>query len=766
MQGSSQGIRIGFVQKILAVAIAGIFLVIGVLSWTTMSYIERDIDENARKQLDLAINLELALIDEHLARLQAQAATVAENSKLRFDLQQGDFAAVAHDLRRLKQAMPHTHILTLVDPSGTVLARANSDRTGQRFTAGGLVSLALQGGPVASPEIIPESEWGPEGNDIRRMVTLPIQPTEGAEHRQERILTDALALVGAAPVKDDDGRVVAVVVAAEVLNQNHTIVDEVHRRTNGLVSATIALDGVRVTTNVKRKDAQGRPTDNRAVGTLYSIPVMESLRAGQEYRGRALVVDEWQKTVYVPLTDHTGRVIAGPYVGIPEAAFFALRDRFAGTLGPVAGLSIAAVIAMSLFIGRLLHQSFSTLREAAERIAQGDLTVTDLGVRRNDEIGDLARAFEGMTAGMRSLLTSLMGAIENLLQAVGRIGRISHDLGDSSQKVSASISEVSAGAQEQNESVVATTAIIGQVRQAIDQIAEGARQQQQSVGRTSEIFVEAARAVSQVAQEAQEVNAFASQALAAARSGGQAVENTLDSMNRISMSTQEVAESIRELGRHSQQIGEIVELIRTIAEQTNLLALNAAIEAARGGDHGRGFAVVAQEVRRLADRSSKATEDISALLGAIQRGVEKSVQAIEAGLKEVETGSTLGSEARKALAEILAAMERTNDKAQAIAEAAEQVAAGTKEAVQAMDDVAHITETNTAATKEMAALSGQMSQAMERIASVSEANAAAAQEVARLMEETRAKAEEIAASTQALARLAQQLEQQAVQFKV
>src|SRR5690606_2661578 len=115
--------------------------------------------------------------------------------------------------------------------------------------------------------------------------------------------------------------------------------------------------------------------------------------------------------------------------------------------------------------------------------------------------------------------------------------------------------------------------------------------------------------------------------------------------------------------------------IREIADQTNLLALNAAIEAARAGEHGKGFAVVADEVRRLAERSGRATQEIAALVSTIQGGVERSVQAMEAGLRDVETSAALGAAARGALEEILAAMRRTSEKAEDIAAAAQQVAA-------------------------------------------------------------------------------------------
>ena len=759
-------LRVGFVVKIFGFSIACVLAVSGILGWTTLSYIERDIEANARTQLDLAINLELALIDQYLERVKGYAATVAQDQTLIEQLQAGDYASAAQTLRRSQQVMPGTHILTVVDPSFNVVARANSSQRGGTMRLSGLVAQALEGRLVASAEIIPESEWAQEGDAIRRMVTMPVRPSEESQWRDGDMLTDALALVGVAPIRTTDGQVLGAVVAAEILNRNYTIVDEVQQRTGGLVSATIALDGVQVSTNVRLKDAQGNPTDTRALGTTFSSTIMQSLWAGQRYQGRALVVGEWQKTVYVPLYDHVGRVIGGAYVGIPEHNFFALRNQFLGTLMPVLIIGTVGIMALSVVLGRPLSRAFRQLMDAAERISQGDLTVEGVDVHSNDEIGDLARAFGVMARSMREVLRSLLRAVDEVLSAVAQLGSVSDKLSISAQQVSDSIARVAQGAEEQNRSVTDTTEIIAQVRQAIEQIAAGARLQSENVQATSTIFSEAAKAIEQVAQGAQDVSAAASQALQAAVSGGEAVQKTLDSMSRISQSTGHVAESIRELGRHSAQIGEIVQLIREIADQTNLLALNAAIEAARAGEHGKGFAVVADEVRRLAERSSKATQEIAALVNSIQSGVERSVQAMETGLKDVETSAALGAEARRALDDILEAMRRTSEKAEDIAAAAEQVAASANEVAGAMANVARVTESNTAATTQMAASSERMSDAMERIATVSEANASAAADVATLMGEMNAHARDIAAAADSLARLARSLQAQAARFKV
>lgn len=137
-------------------------------------------------------------------------------------------------------------------------------------------------------------------------------------------------------------------------------------------------------------------------------------------------------------------------------------------------------------------------------------------------------------------------------------------------------------------------------------------------------------------------------------------------MERIKTTVTESGERIKQLGEQSKAIGEIIQVIDDIAEQTNLLALNAAIEAARAGEHGKGFAVVADEVRKLAERSGKATKEIANLIISIQKGTDNAVSAMEKGISEVENGSRFAHDAGQALKEILVTVERANQQVQII----------------------------------------------------------------------------------------------------
>ena len=146
-----------------------------------------------------------------------------------------------------------------------------------------------------------------------------------------------------------------------------------------------------------------------------------------------------------------------------------------------------------------------------------------------------------------------------------------------------------------------------------------------------------------------EVSEVSAAAAEAAANGLAAVDKTADGMARIKSAVEASAVKVTELGAKGDQIGAIVETIDDIADQTNLLALNAAIEAARAGEQGKGFAVVADEVRKLAERSGRATKEIAALIAEVQQGTEEAVKAMTVGAAEVEAGAQLAVDSKTAL---------------------------------------------------------------------------------------------------------------------
>jgi len=274
-----------------------------------------------------------------------------------------------------------------------------------------------------------------------------------------------------------------------------------------------------------------------------------------------------------------------------------------------------------------------------------------------------------------------------------------------------------------------------------------------------------AGAILEVANMAQELSANTSQTTAVAGKGREAVGKTLEEMELIKNSVFQTAGQVQALGEQSKEIGQIIQVIDDIAEQTNLLALNAAIEAARAGDHGKGFAVVADAVRKLAERSSKATKEIAELIIAIQTGTQSAVKAMQQNTQEVELGSRLANEAFESLAEIISMIDGAAEQIRNISSAAEEMSANSSQAVESVESVAGVTQENLASTEEMTLSSEQVVSSVSTISGLSENSAATAQEVSASAEELTASSEEVAAHSNKLAELSEKLKNSISIFK-
>lgn len=312
------------------------------------------------------------------------------------------------------------------------------------------------------------------------------------------------------------------------------------------------------------------------------------------------------------------------------------------TIGVLLGVLVATIIVRSVTGG------ISRMVATIEEIAANDLTGEDMQTASEDEIGKAGDALNRMKNNLRQMIQSIAGTAEHVASA--------------SEELSSTATIQAEGAETQ--------------KGKTDQVATAMQEMSATVLQISENSAKAADASRQAAETA--------------RKGGGIVEETLARMRAIAESVSGTAKRVEELGKSSDQIGRIVNVINDIADQTNLLALNAAIEAARAGEQGRGFAVVADEVRKLAERTTSATKEIAQMIQTLQNETQVAVAAMEEGRKRVDEGVQTTAQAGDALKEIIGTSQNVGEVITQIATAASQQSSASEEINQNMESIAQL----------------------------------------------------------------------------
>ncbi|MCU8058970.1 methyl-accepting chemotaxis protein [Shewanella sp. SM34] len=268
----------------------------------------------------------------------------------------------------------------------------------------------------------------------------------------------------------------------------------------------------------------------------------------------------------------------------------------------------------------------------------------------------------------------------SLTQVIEHLRGILHSIAEAANTVNSSANELSSFTQATNKRM---------------------QQQQAETEQTATAMNEMTATVAEVAQSASAAADSAKDADTYAANGNNIVMQSISSMSQLSDQIQKTAQVIGFLSNESQNIGRVLDVIKSIAEQTNLLALNAAIEAARAGEQGRGFAVVADEVRTLAQRTQKSTQEIEAMIATLQQGVKEAVNAMEIGINQVDDANDKANQSGQALKEIVSSVDSITELNTHIATAAEEQSSVAESINRSIIAISDIAEHSTASAAEL-----------------------------------------------------------------
>ena len=344
---------------------------------------------------------------------------------------------------------------------------------------------------------------------------------------------------------------------------------------------------------------------------------------------------------------------------------------FSGTALTLVAIALTVLI-LVLLLNRIITKPLGLLEHAMTRAAEGDLS-TEVHYESEDEIGVIIKAQRKMRKGLVELITQFKLTAEQVASAATEIAS------------------------------------------AAEQSASGAGEQESQAGEVSSSIEQMAATIVESSQNASSATESARNAAEVAGEGGHIVQQTIEGMQAIAESVKASSATIAELGKRSDEIGEIIGVIDDIADQTNLLALNAAIEAARAGEQGRGFAVVADEVRKLAERTTKATAEIAGMIKGIQEDTSGAVASMEEGTTQVEAGMELAVKAGDSLTSIVSVVSEVQKMIEQIATASDEQSAAAEQISGNVGNIASVSKQSAESAEQMAATAEQLNRQTDNL---------------------------------------------------
>ena len=368
--------------------------------------------------------------------------------------------------------------------------------------------------------------------------------------------------------------------------------------------------------------------------------------------------------------------------------------------------AITVGLIMGLIFSRKFGGTFQDISNAADEVSKGNLkerTISNYKPLFKDETVDLSNAIQSMMDNLRGLVISMQQNSNSVSDAAQGLSATAEEMNASTEEISSTIEQITKGAELQSELVEKSSLLINEMAASIELVASSSKEAAENTAKTAETASEGSRKAMEV----------------------------IDNLKKVFEKVEHSSEVVLKFGEKTHEIGKIVGVITKIAQQTNLLALNATIEAARAGEYGRGFAVVAEEIRKLAEGSTKSADQITSLISEIE---EESSHAVGA-MKESTSMMTAGKEGIEftgnTLKDIVKMVMASTEVSKEIYLLTQKQSEGAQDMVKAMDDIAKVAEDNAASTQEASAATQEQMASMEEMAS-------AAQELSNLADEMRA----------------------------
>lgn len=423
--------------------------------------------------------------------------------------------------------------------------------------------------------------------------------------------------------------------------------------------------------------------------------------------------------------------------------------------------SLIFSLVLWLMIRKMVITPIKDLEDAAQQLSEGDMSFK-LKIKSQDEIGRLSKAIQDSLMSISGMLfrvkevstrvshvaddvekesrkvvegtiletesiTNISSSIEEMNASISEIADGTDGLAASAEETAASmeemvtsITQITASTQDLSSAVDSTSTSLEQLSATIKEVAVNTSEMTVAAEETRSAINEISTSTKEVARSAKESSALSEKVKNDAITFGMvSVEKTIDGMKDIKATVEKTADYITKLGGRSEEIGKILTVIDDITEQTTLLALNAAILAAQAGEHGKGFSVVADEIKQLAERTSLSTQEIAALIQSVQQEVSDAIEAMDGGLKSVETGFKVTNDAADTLRKIIESSIKSSEMSLTIERSTTEQAKATSFVAEAMEKVLTIVGQIARATTEQSKGIQHILHATEKISDVS-----------------------------------------------